>query len=279
MINRIDIDNYTETNDFIGKQALIRDYDNLITVDTDIYIDGVLSLEYRVSNGIELSMIKKLVIESNYTGGKRTNGLSVYNAIYGYMPRNPTRCARCRPTSSSKTNVSLHTVAVNYANLIEGKYSGSKTDSVKSLWLLGKSRFSTLNINKNHAIKYHRDSGNITDYKSNVFIYRTGCIGGDLVLPHAKIALEQKMGAFIIFRGNDIVHGVTPIIPIKKKYVRASAVLYTMNDMKHCLSYGEESVESANRYDEIANEKRNGNPKLRLRYAKKIKEFNNRDNV
>ena len=272
MINRIDIDNYNEDDSMIGKQPTNEHYDNVISCDTDLYINGIMVLKYRILTGEVLKYANYLNNNAKITSGKRVNGLGVSNDILGFMPRNPTRCNWCRATASSKKNPKNFGAAVKYAEMIDSLYDCEHDNNVLNDWLLGSSRFSTLNINKNFAIKYHRDSGNIKSQKSNVFICRKNATGGRLVIPHANIAFEQKNGALIIFDGHSIVHGVTPI-EIHSGGYRSSLVLYTMLEMKNCLSPVDESKRAGDRYGEIAREKRNGSPKLRARYAKKIAEW------
>ena len=100
--------------------------------------------------------------------------------------------------------------------------------------------YTTANINVNHAIKYHTDSGNIKGSYSNVLILKEYCTGGELVLPDYRIALEQSDGALCIFRGQEEIHGVMPLKPYKENFYRASIVYYTLAQLQHCYPYKEE---------------------------------------
>lgn len=269
------------SDSLIGKQARDSEYDLLIDTDTDIYIDGELVATYRVISGETLKLAATLAKRSKLTRGKRTNGLSVKNAIYGFLPRNPTRCNYCRPTAATQQSPAMHAIVERYAEAINSIYRDANADQwafdqsqiaddVLDEWRIGRTMWSSLNVNVNHAIKHHRDSGNWPGVFSNVFIYRQGCAGGDLVLPELRIALKQKSGACIFFHGGKLIHGVTPIRQTSESAVRASIVLYTMREMRHCETPEIEALAHASRTDEIAREKRLGNPKLRHRYAKKI---------
>lgn len=265
----------------IGKHARDADYDELISVDTDVYLDDELVISYRVTSGRVLALAATLSKKSELTSGKRTNGLSVKNAIYGYLPRNPTRTNYCRPSSASLTAMPLHAIGEEYAQHISDLYESTNSSQfgvdseaiasrVLDEWRINGTMWSTLNINVNFAIKYHRDTGNWPGVFSNVFIYRQGCSGGNLSVPELRIALKQQNGACIFFHGGRLIHGVTDIKTTSKNFIRSSIVLYTMRDMQHCKTKSEERAAHANRVDEIAREKRDGNPKLRKRYAKKI---------
>ena len=100
--------------------------------------------------------------------------------------------------------------------------------------------YTTANINVNHAIKYHKDSGNIKESFSNVLILKEHCTGGELVLPDYRIALKQSDGALCIFSGQKEIHGVMPIKPYKKDFYRASIVYYTLAQLEHCYPYKQE---------------------------------------
>lgn len=265
----------------IGKHAADTDYDKMISADTDIYLDDELVVSYRITSGRVLSLAATLSKKSKLTSGKRTNGLSVKNAIYGYLPRNPTRTNYCRPSGASLTAMPLHAIGEEYAQHIAELYSSINPDQanidsgamaarVSDEWRINGTMWSTLNINVNFAIKYHRDTGNWPGVFSNVFIYRQGCTGGNLSIPEMRVALKQQNGACIFFHGGSLIHGVTDIRTTSESFIRSSIVLYTMRDMQHCKSKTEERASHARRVDEIALEKRQGNPKLRERYAKKI---------
>lgn len=270
-----------DCEELIGRQAADSEYDNLVSEDTDIYLDGELVATYRLVNEGVLKLAATLAKKSKLTKGKRTNGLSVQNAIYGYLPRNPTRCNYCRPSGASIQHPGMHDIGVQYARAVNDIYRNAnpgqwdadhrKIDvAVAPEWRISDTMWSSLNVNVNFAIKYHRDTANWHGTFSNVFIYRQGCSGGDLVLPELRIAMKQKSGACIFFHGGKLIHGVTPIRATSKNAVRASIVLYTMKEMKHCKTPEDEALAHASRVDEIAKEKRLGNPKLRKRYASKI---------
>jgi hypothetical protein len=97
--------------------------------------------------------------------------------------------------------------------------------------------FTTANINVNHAIKYHKDTGNFRGNLSNVIILRDGIIGGELVFPEYGFALAQEDSYLSIFDGQGEIHGVMPISKTKENPYRASIVYYTLENMKHCYPF------------------------------------------
>ena len=115
-----------------------------------------------------------------------------------------------------------------------------------------------------HAIKYHKDAGNIKGSFSNVLILKEHCTGGELVLPDYRIALEQSDGALCIFKGQEEIHGVMPLKPYREDFYRASIVYYTLAQLQHCYPYKEEVTRL--------------NIKKRERAVKRSKDIDPRDN-
>ena len=270
----IELSGYIEPDrSIIGRAATDADYDEVISEDTSLRIGGVEVLSYRVMRGEMLAIARELSEKSRYTEGQRTSGLKTKSAIYGYMPRNPVRCDWCRATTHSRQDRRLHELSIRYAEMVDALYpDDAGVGFASSDWTLGSSRFSSLSVNVNFAIRYHTDSGNARGMKSNVFIYRKGCSGGRLVVPGARLAFEQKMGALIIFDGHSITHGVTPICGNGVgDIMRSSIVLYTMHRMSHCLPPSEEIARSKSKMSEQAHQKRLGNPRLKELYKEQLR--------
>jgi hypothetical protein len=141
-------------------------------------------------------------------------------------------------------------------------------ESVHADWRPTNTPFTTCNFNVNHAIKYHRDSGNFKGVFSNVLILKDGIAGGQLVFPELGIAFEQADGALGIFDGQKWIHGVTALQKTKPNGYRASIVYYALSGMKDCYPYKEEVA----RYKKIRVVKEDdaalGNPKLRSQIGK-----------
>ena len=115
-------------------------------------------------------------------------------------------------------------------------------ENVHADWRPNDTPFTTCNFNINHAIKYHRDSGNFKGVFSNVLILKDGIEGGQLVFPELGIAFEQADGALGIFDGQKWVHGVTALQKLKPSGYRASIVYYALSGMKNCYPYKEETA-------------------------------------
>ena len=154
----------------------------------------------------------------------------------------------CRFSVSSKNEHKYFETSFKFAEYIDELYKAHLPEArefnqeaiastVHSDWRVNDTPFTTCNFNVNHAIKYHRDSGNFKDVFSNVLILKSGITGGELVFPEFGVAFEQSDCALGIFDGQHWVHGVMPIERQKADSYRASIVFYALAGMKNCYPY------------------------------------------
>lgn len=201
-----------------------------------------------------LNPLRQVVLTTKVVKNLRTNGLATQSSIFGALPRVAIRNDFCRFSATSKAETNNLNILFSFVpKLLEiyEKYLPQnlkadieKVSVVNSDYQLTEepSPFLTANINVNHAIRYHRDTGNFKGSLSNVLILKKGLSGGELVFPEYNMALCQDDGYLAIFDGQKEIHGV---MPIKKKqgvktHYRASIVYYTLEQMKHCYPYKEE---------------------------------------
>ena len=194
--------------------------------------------------------IRKASLNTKYVKTYRTRkALATQSSVFGSLPRVPLRNDYCRfsaQTKNEKENTNILFSFLPYLTEIYKKFLPTQhehdlkviQENVNTDYIIqDKAPFTTANINVNHAIKYHRDSGNFRGNLSNVLILRDGIIGGELVFPEYGFALEQEDSYLAIFDGQSIIHGVMPIIKTKEKPYRASIVYYTLENMKHCYPF------------------------------------------
>jgi hypothetical protein len=96
-------------------------------------------------------------------------------------------------------------------------------------------------INDANALGYHFDRGNIEGGLSAMVYLKHGGAGGNLILPqlNAKLVVEDK--TFVLFDGQSLLHGVTPIkITQPKIQYRYSFVFYAREPMIGLGSFAEE---------------------------------------
>tara|TARA_R110000822_G_scaffold56741_1_gene143178 strand:+ start:489 stop:1322 length:834 start_codon:yes stop_codon:yes gene_type:complete len=226
-------------------------YDIVIKEDTAFYLDGIcIGIYVNVAKEL-LSYVREAVKDTKYVETYRANTLPTKSSVFGALPRVAMRNDFCRfsnKTSEEKGNTNKlftfqETLCRIYKEYLPELYEydlQKARETVNDDYRLIDTPYTTANINVNHAIKYHRDSGNIKNSYSNVLILKENCTGGELVLPEYRIALEQSDGALCIFSGQKEVHGVMPIKPYKENFYRASIVYYTMAQLEHCYPYKEE---------------------------------------
>tara|TARA_R110002167_G_scaffold318797_1_gene524472 strand:+ start:1686 stop:2519 length:834 start_codon:yes stop_codon:yes gene_type:complete len=227
-------------------------YDIVIKEDTAFYLDDVcIGIYINVEKKL-LSYVREAVKDTKYVETYRANTLPTKGSVFGALPRVAMRNDFCRfssKTSEEKQNTNKlftfqETLCGIYKKHLPELYEYDLQQARKTVnddYRLIDTPYTTANINVNHAIKYHKDSGNIKESYSNVLILKEHCTGGELVLPEYRIALEQSDGALCIFSGQKEIHGVMPIKPYKKNYYRASIVYYTLAQLEHCYPYKEEA--------------------------------------
>ena len=234
-----------------GTHPTSGDFDRVITGDALLRYEGV-------DVGVYVNLGKSLVrpVRSVATGTKydstsRTSGLPTQSSVFGALPRNPLRVDYCRFSRKSSNERDHFRDAFRFAETVDELYRAhlpgpyklhrELVDSrVHKDWRAGDYPFTTCNFNVNHAIRYHRDSGNFKGVFSNVLVLRDSCSGGELVFPEFRVALAQSDAALCLIDGQKWTHGVMPIKRHTAKAYRASIVYYALERMADCYPYKEE---------------------------------------
>ena len=225
-------------------------YDKLISEDTIFTKNGKkVGIYIKISHPL-INEIRKASLETKYVKTYRTNkALPTQSSVFGSLPRIAVRNDYCRysaQTKSEKKNTQrlftfMEVLTNIYKKHLPEQFQHDVTvisENVNDDYLLkGKQPFATANINVNHAIKYHKDTGNFRGNLSNVLILKDGILGGELVFPEYGFALSQDDCYLAIFDGQNEIHGVMPILKTKENPYRASIVYYTLENMKHCYPF------------------------------------------
>jgi hypothetical protein len=226
------------------------DYNLVINEDTLFTKNGVtVGLYIKISNE-HSQAIRQASLKTKYVKTYRTHqALPTQSSVFGGLPRIALRNDYCRfsaQTKNEKTNANILFSFLPHLTEIYKQYLPTQyehdlkviSDNVNTDYLIKENTpFTTANINVNHAIKYHRDTGNFRGNLSNVLILRDGIVGGELVFPEYGFALAQEDSYLAIFDGQSEIHGVMPIIKTKENPYRASIVYYTLENMKHCYPF------------------------------------------
>lgn len=254
------------------------DFNTLIDDDTIFKKNGItVGLYIKIKHPL-INEIRKASLETKYVKTYRTRkALPTQSSVFGSLPRIPLRNDYCRfsaQTKNEKLNTQRLFSFMPYLTEIYEEYLPEQykhdlkviNDNVISDYLLKENQpFATANINVNHAIKYHRDTGNFKGNLSNVLILKDGIVGGELVFPEYGFALQQGDSYLSIFDGQNEIHGCLPIMKTKDLHYRASIVYYTLENMKHCYPYKMEVQRLQKLSTERANKRsKNIDPRTKL---------------
>lgn len=251
-MKKFNLTKYQDSSELLRTTPTKEHFDKVVKEDTAFYLDGeCLGIYVNIDKEL-LSYVRESVKDTKYLETYRTrHALPTKSSVFGALPRIPLRNDFCRfsnKTIEEKQNFNKlftfqDTLCEIYKKYLPELYEydlNKAKELVDEDYRLVDTPYTTANINVNHAIKYHTDSGNIKGSYSNVLILKEYCTGGELVLPDYRIALEQSDGALCIFRGQEEIHGVMPLKPYKENFYRASIVYYTLAQLQHCYPYKEE---------------------------------------
>jgi hypothetical protein len=225
-------------------------YKHLIKEDTIFYKDGkAVGLYIKIPDEI-LKGIRKASLTTKYVKTFRVQkALPTQSSVFGSLPRVTLRNDYCRFSEKTKKEQGNTTALFDFLPKLNEIYQTYLPEQFEhdlkviqeqvsdDYKITENTPFTTANINVNHAIKYHKDTGNFRGNLSNVLILRDGIIGGELVFPEYEFALSQEDGYLAIFDGQNELHGCMPLIQTKKNPYRASIVYYTLENMKHCYPF------------------------------------------
>lgn len=236
--------------DDLIKQTPKKEHYSLIINEDTLFTKNGQAVGLYIKIGAEQSKsIRVASLNTKYLKSSRTRGVQTQSSVFGSLPRIARRNDYCRfsaQTKNEKTNANIlfsflpHLTDI-YKQYLPAQYEHDLnviSENVKQDYIIQqKAPFTTANINVNHAIKYHRDTGNFRGNLSNVLILRDGIAGGELVFPEYGFALAQEDSYLAIFDGQSEIHGVMPIMKTKENPYRASIVYYTLENMKHCYPF------------------------------------------
>lgn len=208
---------------------------------------------------------------------RRTSGLPQSSSVFGVLPRNSLRYDYCRFSRKCKDEKHLYRYALELNRLISLVYKKELPEhyhsaleearsTVDASYRVQDTPWTNINVNMNQVIKYHRDSGNNRKDLSNVLIVKRGVEGGYLPCPELGLTLAQEDGWMVFFKGQEVLHGVTPCVFKNGKSYRSSIVSYTMDALKNCYPYEEEFQ----RYKEVKTRQAKGRKESLLKLGAQL---------
>ena len=233
------------------RSALEEDCTTLIDEDCIITSNGEPIIYYSKTK-IDTSALRWAVNTVKYNKLERTGGLVSHSTVFGYIPRRVLLADFCHAALMATKFPKQHYIITNFAKDLEQTYTDYFLETyekhkaiikerIKEEWKIENSVFTSGIVNKDNPLKYHHDRGNFKGVLSNMVCFKKGIKGGRLSIPEYDIKLEIADDTLVIFNGQEILHGVTPIKKTHPKGYRYTVVYYSMEQMWKCDSLNEET--------------------------------------
>lgn len=234
------------------KRTALEEDTQIIHKEPGVYcLNGEPKIIYGRMDDADTLPLKWAVKNIKFVTGKRTEGLLSTSRIFGYRPRNELRQDFCSSTSLALENPKAHEIICRFGVTLAQIYSANAPQvhhdhrelvrkEVKEGWMIPGTPFTSGIVNKNNPLKYHYDAGNFKNCMSSMVVFRRGIEGGRLSVPEFNCRFDLEDNAFLLFDGQSILHGVTPINRQHESSYRYSVVYYSLQKMKGCLSVDEE---------------------------------------
>lgn len=217
----------------------------LITEDTVITKNDVPIVVYLKQRVPDAKLLLSVLQNIKYETSTRTSGLVTSSRIFGYAPRNLIRNLSCRAVSLARTQPRENDFLKQFAVIAENQYklvnealhkrhSSMTIENVKKNYRMSGSMFTSGIVNENNPLKYHFDTGNYLGVWSAMFAVKRDIKGGHLSIPELDLKFECLDGSLILFDGQSLLHGVTPIVKLNAQSVRYTVVLYSLKNMWSC---------------------------------------------
>lgn len=256
---------------YARRRASEDDYATLVRESTVIYDESadkvaVVYLELDDDTTDVVQAIQRI----RYDRDTRTSGMATQSKIFGYMPRRTIRRDYCHEAALSREDHEAHATVMSYAEKVSTHYQcyepelyaahQREVEKVLPDYKIGSSVFTSGIINKNNPLPYHHDAGNFKNVWSNMLVFKHHTHGGYLSVPEYDVGFELKDNSLLMFDGQNILHGVTPITNYGKDAYRYSVVFYSLQNMWKCLSPEEEikryrKVRSEREYKRLKNDR------------------------
>jgi hypothetical protein len=261
-----------QTEKLKGKYLNDKNYDLLITEDTDAYdVNGKLLFRFRknsmpletlmvgvnsfkdsievtesrgYASGSSHKRIRKDGSVSNITVGNKVESGSVGFMDSGAMVK------YCRKTAFAKNYFDKYKSGIPFVKFVDDKYKelcpthyqkqkGIANGTNKN-YIIGDTSFTTVTVNKNFRTAVHQDAGDYPDGFGNLIAYREGnWTGGYFCLPQYKVAIDLQ-NTDMLFVDVHQWHGNTDFINTNEDFLRISFVLYYREYMYKCKQPAEE---------------------------------------
>ena len=166
----------------------------------------------------------------------------VYSGIAGWFDRYP-RIPYGRATSYTQNSFDkfkksfpfLQSLDRGFSQLLPQRHAAQRAaaDKVDPAFLVPKTVFTTITVNKTFRTAAHRDAGDFTEGLSNLLVLSNNgnYTGGYLILPEVRIAINVRPGDLLLVNNHEYIHGNTPIVTKDDVAERISLVCYLREKM------------------------------------------------
>jgi len=179
--------------------------------------------------------------------GKVSNtsvAIPVLSGVMGSMDRNA-RFPYCRTTSWNNANPEKFSKAIPLIQKISSifekeaperwKAQKERCDATAPEWVIPKTVFTTITVNKNWQTAVHKDQGDLAEGFGVMSAFSAGGYSGCyLVFPKYRVACDMRTGDVILCDVHEW-HGNTPLVPKEGvPHERISCVFYYRENMAKC---------------------------------------------
>lgn len=195
--------------------------------------------------------IENALAKIKYQKTKRSGGLKTTSRIFGYQPKNVFRSRHFAnrasldsemPSVAAKIYSAGEEAARIYKEEVPALYRHHEelTSQVLPEYKILSTPFTSGIVNWNNNLKYHFDAGNFRNVFSVMFIHYSQVLGGELICPEYGLKLKLAHNSVLLFDGQSILHGVTPIQLMNASSFRYTTVFYSLFNLMKAKSPIEE---------------------------------------
>lgn len=233
-----------------ARSAVEADYHELIKEPVTIMHDGKVKVVYD-KLPFDVEPYREALKRIKYQKSERTAGLKTISRIFGYSPRVTLRKDFCSVTSLAGEQPEEHDLICSLGSKIASVYlqrapevyashEQVTKEKIADQWVIPNSPFTSGIINRNNPLKYHFDTGNFKNVFSCMVAFKHDVEGGYLSLPEYDCGIEVADATLLLFDGQEILHGVTPIKELSDEAYRYTVVYYSLRRMWDCLTVDDE---------------------------------------
>jgi len=247
-----------DLSSFMKRLAKEVDCDHIINYDCLIKSGGVPKILYLKLTDTETKFVRQACKNIKYTKVERiSTGLITKgkNRTFGLRPKRAMSqfASSCSATSLAKDSPIEHNILCDfikkltpfYKDFFPGEYTKNSEEVSKRVlpeWQIENTPFTSGIVNYNSELQYHYDIGHFHGALSVMLTLKNGVKGGGLCFPELGINIDLADNTILLMDGQEMMHGVTPIIKKKNNGYRYTIVYYSLLQMWRCLPITEEII-------------------------------------